>query len=167
MPVLTSFLEIINKFLSLPNRKSKLLCAVMLSKLISIAFAVNIVLCSVGVQVMHHDCLWCGGDRVEVVSLKQLTNSEDSCCTQHGNEKHHCDEDGCCEPKLLKLTKGLASDDGFDFKRVDTKPFTIDVVYLLNYAGPGFENPKNKPFKDSDFSNSISPPVAFLAPLRC
>jgi hypothetical protein len=139
----------------------------MLRKLISIAFAFNIVLSSIGVQVMHHDCLWCGGDRVEVVSFKQLTDSEDSCCAQHSFQKHHCDEDGCCEPKLLKLTKGLASDEGFDIKRVDIKPFEIDVTYLLNYSEPGFGNLKNKPFKDFDLLNSISPPVAFLVPLRC
>ena len=139
----------------------------MLRKVISIGFVINIVLCSIGVQVMQHHCIWCGGDRVEVVLNQWVGEKEHSCCTPVKTRAHQCDENGNCQPKLLKLTNVISSQAGFDLKRIDAKPVSIDVVYLFNYPEETvFDSIKDR-FGNNSCFGFFSPPVAFLAPLRC
>lgn len=139
----------------------------MMMKLISIGFALNMILCSIGVQVMHHDCIWCGGDRLEFISHQNESEQEDSCCSAHESSDHACHEGGCCKSELLKLTSGLTSEDGFVLKRFEVKTEIYDLVISLLYVQTDFYSNIRKDYWDKIGVRDYSPPPAFLSPLRC
>jgi hypothetical protein len=101
----------------------------MVRKLLSILVAVNIVYCSIGVQVMHHHCVWCGGDRLEVVEVKPFDDADGACCTSHEDTHQDCRTGGCCEPQLLKLSGGLTGEDGVVLKRTEII-LPLDIAFL-------------------------------------
>jgi len=85
----------------------------MIRKILGILLAFSMIASSIGYHVVHHHCFWCGGDRVELISLSGGDGQEESCChkdTEGSNDD--CDEDACCRSGLLKIDKGLASEDG-------------------------------------------------------
>jgi hypothetical protein len=139
----------------------------MLRKVISIGLLINIVLCSIGVQVMQHHCIWCGGDKIEVIVDRGNCEAEHSCCAPVKTRAHQCDENGCCQPKLLKLNNIVSSEDGFELKRVETKPISMEVVYLMTYPEETVYNSIKDRFENQCCFGFFSPPVAFLVPLKC
>jgi hypothetical protein len=143
-------------------------CSQMLRKAISVGLAIHIILCSIGVQVMQHHCVWCGGDRIEVVASASQQDEETSCCADKKEEVHNgCHEGGCCLPKLLKLTSGMTFENGFDMKPYEIQLLTFDWV-LDNISQP-------IPYscsiiKGSQYLRGSPPfysPHSFLSPLRC
>lgn len=139
----------------------------MMSKLISILFALNIVMCSIGVQVLQHNCIWCGGDRMEFIIHSNTDEADAACCSEQDPSHHDCREEGCCEPKLLKLTTGMASEIGFDLKRTDLKPVIFEAIYVTSDIESACFNFIENDFWDKNCFPSFSPPPSFLSPLRC
>jgi len=139
----------------------------MLNKLIYIGFAVNIVLSSIGMQVVLHSCVWCGGDRIEFIQHQDDDECTNSCCAKKMSHCHDCQHKDCCQPKLLKLTSGIAFGTGFDLSRVDAAPIVLDAICIENFGHTdGFR------FVFADFNNRrgsppFNPYTAFLSPLRC
>lgn len=139
----------------------------MLDKLKIILLAANIVACSIGVQVMQHHCIWCGGDRLEFISNGHTDDLEGYCCSDHESSHHDCEEKGCCQPKLLKLTTGITTEQAFDLKRIDLKPVVFEPMFIVdNFQFVGYETVEND-FWDKNHYPPISSIPSFCIPLRC
>ncbi len=142
-------------------------CIVILKRLISFGFAIYILMFSIGINVVQHNCVWCGGNRIELAGYQKQETAESSCCSKHQSAGHNCKEEGCCKPGILKLTKGVTADHGFDFKRINSKPILIEAVYLLSYLKENIYNSFENYFLEKGCIGSISPPGSFRVPLRC
>lgn len=117
----------------------------MFRKVAGILLAIAIVTSSIGYHVVRHHCIWCGGDRIELVSVPAQEESDDSCCHGEPDQTHDdCDKDGCCLPGLLKLDQAVTSaDDHHQVKTFNTTP-VIHQFYLPGQPGEGFLNPSNQ-----------------------
>lgn len=138
----------------------------MMRKLISIGFAINIIWCSIGVQVMMHDCIWCGGDRIEIVRPGDTEETTGSCCAEDGSSHHDCEDDGCCQSKLLKLTSGMASEDDFALRH-DVRKTHFDALISFTVLQVINNKTISTDIRDDRGILAFSPPPAFLSPLRC
>ncbi len=128
----------------------------MIRKLLTIVLAIAIVTSSIGYHVISHHCIWCGGERLEIVSAASHEESEDSCC-QHEEDQptHECDDDACCLPGLLKLDHAVASHDGPNqVKAAGTSNLIHQLDLLLNVHG-GFL----KPIENSCICHIVDPPL--------
>jgi hypothetical protein len=141
-------------------------CTVMKRKLFSIAFAVQIIWFSIGVQVMEHHCVWCGGDRIEVMGHTTAEADSHDCCGEKETDHHGCEHDGCCQPELVKLTTGINLEDGSELS-VDVRTVTYDFLFVtinrMSDPLPG----NNNEYRDLRGSPFPLRPAAFRVPMRC
>jgi hypothetical protein len=139
----------------------------MFRKLISIGFAINIILCSVGIRVMQHHCVWCGGDRIEIMSHEEVDSTAGSCCSKKETKHHDCQDEGCCQPKLLKLTNGMAGDEALEIKPVDFNLFDFQNMMISNCFLEFSFISATLDFCQKRGSPEVGRSPGFLSPLRC
>jgi hypothetical protein len=138
----------------------------MISKLLSTIFAISIVWSSIGVQVIQHDCVWCGGERIEFVE-KPAANEGGSCCGSEKDDSHHsCGEDGCCQPKLLKFNAVASSHDGMVVKNICFLLVSPESGILLPYFQFRSDHSGENHYLEKLSQSSFIPPPAFPMPLR-
>lgn len=140
--------------------------AVDMRKFLSILFSLTVLVLSNGIQVMQHHCLWCGGERIEIIRPEQSFGEEASCCESHADHAHPpCNEDGCCEPRLIKLTIGLTSEEESHLKMTpagnEVPPVTLYAVRDIGFSGTG------NIWKIRHFPHVAGPPGTLAVPLRC
>ncbi len=107
---------------------------------ISILVSISVLLGSIGIHVIEHHCIWCGGDRLEIVSVGLPESHEDSCCgdesTHSCSDSHHCEDDNCCLPSFLTLHQGLADHEGISLLKATVKDISFAPTVLENFARP-------------------------------
>jgi hypothetical protein len=140
----------------------------MARKLLGIVLAIAIITSSIGYHVIRHHCIWCGGDRVEFVSVGYMEESNDARCHNENDQSHHdCGDDACCLPGLLKLDHAVASEDGHNQVKVSCTAPIIHQYYLPFNSYEGFLKPSENSFTD----NKVDPPfrihAARLIAFRC
>ncbi len=138
----------------------------MVKGILSIALSINIVLCSIGVQVLKHHCVWCGGDRLEIVSGNGKPHEEGGCCSKQVAHTHDCRKQGCCKSELLKLAGGTTSEDGFTLKKAAERPEQVIAVICLGNSGI-LPHKYVLNYWTSRGSPPLSAKSGFLVPLRC
>lgn len=140
----------------------------MIRKLASIVLAIAIITSSIGYHVVSHHCIWCGGDRIEVVSVGTQEESDDSCCHDDKDQsRHDYEEDACCLPGLLKLDHAVASEDGHNQVRVSGTAPIIYQYYLPFNSYEGFLNPSETSYSDSNVDPPFRIHTARLIAFRC
>ncbi len=129
---------IINNYLCEECLESRFICIVMARKLLSIMLAIAVFAGSIGFHVIEHHCIWCGGDRVEFISMgspaavtESSCNGEESdCCS----EEHHGDCEDCCVPAFFTLDQGLADGDSIDLSKAALTCFTFSPAVLCIFS---------------------------------
>ena len=140
----------------------------MIRKLASIALAIAIITSSIGCHVVSHHCIWCGGDRIEVVSVSTQEESDDSCCHDDNDQsRHDCEEDACCLPGLLKLDHAVASEDGHNQVKVFCTAPIIHQYYLSFNSYDGFLKPSENSFTYYNVDPPFRIHAARLIAFRC
>jgi len=139
----------------------------MFRKLLSIGLAINIIMCSIGVLVMHHHCVWCGGDQLELVGHHHDGDGDSDCCGNCGTPGHEEKRNDCCQPELLKLFNGVSADDGFAIKRLVVKPVVFDDLFITPGVQIYFAVFREYGYPAKPPGQAITPPPAFNRPLRC
>jgi len=102
-----------------------------MKKLLSILLSFAIIVGSIGFHVIEHHCIWCGGDKVEFVTIGLPDHHTGSCCDdQPGTSAHDCHDDGCCDPEFLTLETGLMDEGGLDLLKTvfNVTDYTPPVV---------------------------------------
>ncbi|HBB92436.1 MAG: hypothetical protein A2X22_10500 [Bacteroidetes bacterium GWF2_49_14] len=111
----------------------------MAKRFISILVSFSVLLGSIGIHVIEHHCIGCGGDRLEIVSVGLPESHADSCCgeesTNSCSESHHCEDDNCCFPSLLTLHQGLTDDEGISLIKATVKGISFAPAVLEVFAG--------------------------------
>lgn len=112
----------------------------MAKRFISILVSISVLLGSIGIHVIEHHCIWCGGDRLEIVSVGMPDSHENSCCgdesTHSCSDSHHNEDDNCCFPSLLTLHQGLADDEGISLTKATVKDISLTPAVLEIFARP-------------------------------
>jgi hypothetical protein len=109
--------------------------------------AIAIVSSSIGYHVVSHHCIWCGGERIEVVSAGSHEESDDSCCHNDQDQStHDCDDDACCLPGLLKLDHAVTSQDAPHQVKASGTSNEIHQHYLPFNVNGGFQKPTEYSF---------------------
>jgi len=140
----------------------------MIRKLASIALAIAIITSSIGYHVVRHHCIWCGGDRIEVVSAGTQEKSDDSCChNENDQSRHDCKEDACCLPGLLKLDHAVASEDGHNQVKASCSTPGIQQYCLPFNSYEGFLKPAENSFSDRNVNPPFRIQAARLIAFRC
>jgi len=140
----------------------------MIRKILGILLAFSMIASSIGYHVVHHHCIWCGGDRVELISLSGGDGQEESCChkdTEGSNDD--CDEDACCLPGLLKLDHAVASEDGHHQIKVSCTTPIIHQYYLSFNSFEGLLTPLENSFSDHNVDPPMGKQAARLVAFRC
>lgn len=84
----------------------------MMNKLFAIQLVIMMVLSSIGVRIVHHDCMFCSSYRIELASTKEYACPQKSCCSSETAVRHpEHQQSGCCKEELVKIKTALLSVD--------------------------------------------------------
>ncbi|MFH0761223.1 MAG: hypothetical protein V2A67_06940 [Bacteroidota bacterium] len=140
----------------------------MIRKLLVIVLAFAIITSSIGYQVIQHHCIWCGGDRVELIIVGNMEESHDSCChNEKDKSNHNCGKDDCCLPGLLKLDNALSSEDGHHLVKVTMKVPVINPFILPNNSSEELIKPSEGSLINHTVRLSYKALVPDLIAFRC